>query len=481
MKKLLTLIAIIGIAVTSVSAADFNGDGKQDLVLYNPTTRVLVVWYMNGTVFLGGAYGPTIPAGWNYVTTADFNGDGHPDLLLFNPSTRQSAVWYLSGSLHLIRGVYGPVFNTGWYAGAASDIDYDGKMDIVAYRPATGQIYAVLLNDPGNIKGQYPASTVPAPWMLIGLAGFDAGRTNDLLLFNPSTKRTADWLMSWNSFRNIPWYLDHGYYGPTVPAGWSLVGAPDLDNNGSSDYLLIAGAQSAFWYLHLNIRIGAAYGPVIPAGYYLADDVAKPCQFRITPTNWRALVGGGFGTILVGCNSSHCGWSATSNAPWIHVLGTFPQYGPNSFNFSVDSNYDGPARTGTITVAGLTFVVSQAGQTANLTGTWSGPGTIVACNATYTVSVSLELQQSGTTLSGNLYLNNIPCFDGACTFRTYYSESSSFAGTVSGNTITGYANPYNSCGLYTDNITVTTTVNGDTMTGSISNGFDTMSISLSRQ
>ena len=51
---------------------------------------------MNNNVFLSGAYGPTLPVGWNVIDVADFNGDGKPDYALFNPSTRHTTIWYLS-------------------------------------------------------------------------------------------------------------------------------------------------------------------------------------------------------------------------------------------------------------------------------------------------------------------------------------------------------------------------------------------------
>jgi hypothetical protein len=36
-------------------------------VLYKANTRQTAIWYMNNNVFVGGAYGPTLPAGWSLV------------------------------------------------------------------------------------------------------------------------------------------------------------------------------------------------------------------------------------------------------------------------------------------------------------------------------------------------------------------------------------------------------------------------------
>jgi hypothetical protein len=34
-------------------------------VLYNSSTRRTAIWYLNNNIFVSGAYGPTIPAGWS--------------------------------------------------------------------------------------------------------------------------------------------------------------------------------------------------------------------------------------------------------------------------------------------------------------------------------------------------------------------------------------------------------------------------------
>jgi hypothetical protein len=50
-----------------VATGDFNGGGNPDFVLYNANTRQTAIWYLNNNVFVGGAFGPTLPAGWSLV------------------------------------------------------------------------------------------------------------------------------------------------------------------------------------------------------------------------------------------------------------------------------------------------------------------------------------------------------------------------------------------------------------------------------
>ena len=50
-----------------VAAANFDGNGKPGYLLCNPGTRQTVIWYLNNSVFVNAAFGPTIPPGWRLV------------------------------------------------------------------------------------------------------------------------------------------------------------------------------------------------------------------------------------------------------------------------------------------------------------------------------------------------------------------------------------------------------------------------------
>src|SRR5437773_2714351 len=97
--------------------ADFNRDGHPDYVLLDsPDAPDTAIWYLSGPRLVGSAHGPSVPrvpSGWGWVGAADFNGDGHPDYLLYNANTRQTAIWYLNNNV-FISGVYGPTLPVGW-------------------------------------------------------------------------------------------------------------------------------------------------------------------------------------------------------------------------------------------------------------------------------------------------------------------------------------------------------------------------------
>jgi FG-GAP-like repeat len=92
---------------------DFNGDIHPDYALFNTATRQTAIWYLSGSTFIGGAYGPTLPSGWALAATKDFNGNGKPDYLLYNAATRQTAIWYLNNNV-FVSGAFGPTLPAGW-------------------------------------------------------------------------------------------------------------------------------------------------------------------------------------------------------------------------------------------------------------------------------------------------------------------------------------------------------------------------------
>jgi FG-GAP-like repeat len=94
---------------------------------------------------------------------------------------------------------------------------------------------------------------------------FNGDARPDLLLFNAGTRQTAVWYMN-NNVRI------GNAFGPTLPAGWTVVALGDFNSDGYPDYLLFNAntGGTVVWYMRNNVRIGAATGPTLPAGRSVA-------------------------------------------------------------------------------------------------------------------------------------------------------------------------------------------------------------------
>jgi len=84
---------------------------------------------------------------------------------------------------------------------------------------------------------------------------------------------------------------------------------------------------------------------------------SEPCSYSVSPTNatWSSF--GGLGGIGVQTDSG-CGWTAASNDSWIAITKISADSGNGGVTYSVAPN-SGPARTGTLTVAGQTVTIEQ--------------------------------------------------------------------------------------------------------------------------
>ena len=110
---------------------------------------------------------------------------------------------------------------------------------------------------------------------------------------------------------------------------------------------------------------GQGLSPATPAkeyirlnGQVIAIELVPTCSYGISPAGQGFSLSTGSSTITV---SSNCPWTATSNASWISIVSGASGTGNGTVTYSVAANAGAQARSGTLTVAGRTFTVTQAG------------------------------------------------------------------------------------------------------------------------
>jgi all-beta uncharacterized protein/BACON domain-containing protein len=86
------------------------------------------------------------------------------------------------------------------------------------------------------------------------------------------------------------------------------------------------------------------------------------CTANISPTSQNIAAAGGTGTVTVSA-AGGCQWTATSGATWIAIISGASGTGNGTVTFSADNN-TGTARTGTLSIGGRAFTVSQAGSSS---------------------------------------------------------------------------------------------------------------------
>jgi WD40 repeat protein len=135
----------------------------------------------------------------------------------------------------------------------------------------------------------------------------------------------------WNAVSRASWITING---PSSGTGNGVISYTARGGSSSMTGLLIVAEQT------FPIRLGS-----------------DPCTYTLSPTSadWSPAGGsGGMGVQTPG----GCGWTASSNNDWLAITKISRDNGGGGVTYSVAPN-PGPARTGTLTVAGKTFTINQ--------------------------------------------------------------------------------------------------------------------------
>ena len=124
-----------GDAWTLVGCGDFDGDGKDSVVMSGANGAYFYAADLDGTVTSLGAANWS---GWGVRAIGDFNGDGKDDLVLFHQDTG-TMVMLADGSLDNFE-VIGQLDAKDWFIVGCGDYDADGEDDLLVRQYSTGML-----------------------------------------------------------------------------------------------------------------------------------------------------------------------------------------------------------------------------------------------------------------------------------------------------------------------------------------------------
>lgn len=237
----------------------------------------------------------------------------------------------------------------------------------------------------------------------------------------------------------VPYSQQFTQMGCTGGATWSLA-AGALPNGMTLNATtgVISGTPTASDTFDFTIKVTCVGGCMTTKPYTLT---IAPCLYVLSPTN--AAFGGGGGSGAVGLttasSSSGCAWTAVSNDPWITVTNGAFGTGNGTVNYIVAPN-TGPPRSGTITIAGQTFTVTQgscpvitvnpAALPNGLVGTaYSQTLTATGGSAPYKSTISAGAAPNGLNLSSGGVLSGTPSAAGTFNFTVKVADINGCIGT----------------------------------------------------
>jgi hypothetical protein len=252
--------------------ADFDGDRKTDVLVYRPEDGAFAKWYSrsDGARSPDFDYQPASAAGglrgaWSGVVMlpADFDGDGRTDILIYRPESARYEKWYAGSSQP------SPVFDVQpsvlfdadwhWIEMLPADFNGDRRTDFLVYQPGDG-LFAKAYSDPtGAVSPRLEspnfafAGGSAGAWsgMRAVAADLDGDGRSDVVVYRPADGAFAKWYSSNAGVNNDFDFHPSGFAGG-VPGSWAglEIVAANLDGDARADLLVYRPWDGAFakWY-----------------------------------------------------------------------------------------------------------------------------------------------------------------------------------------------------------------------------------------
>ncbi len=189
-----------------VGSGDFDLDGNVDL-LFEHRNGSLAVWLLEGTTLKRSALvakGRAQGEAWKVVAVADFNADGKTDVL-FQLDTGGLVVWFLDRLDLITATFFDPLRSktSGWRVMGGADFDRDGGADLILQH-TDGSLALWYLKGASLVSGELLSPSDPGDpdWRVVSLADRNNDGRPDLLFQHATTGQLAVWFMERNVLRN---------------------------------------------------------------------------------------------------------------------------------------------------------------------------------------------------------------------------------------------------------------------------------------
>lgn len=159
--------------------------------------------------------------------------------------------------------------------------------------------------------------------------------------------------------------------GPPTSWSWTFTGGTPSSSTSQNPAVVYNTAGT--YNVSLTVSNAKGSNSVTKTGFIT---VTSPCTYSISPASASVAATATTGTVSVTA-SAGCSWTAVSNTTWITVTSGASGTGNGTVGYSVAANTGTASRTGTVTIAGQTFTVTQAAggsSCTTYTGTLNGTG-----------------------------------------------------------------------------------------------------------
>ncbi len=256
---------------------DFNGDGRDDVLLRhdNGTVTDWLGQANGGFVSNHGNASYALPAGWGVAITGDFNGDGRDDVLLRHDNgTVTNWLGKANGGFVSNHAVANYPLDNGWHIEGVGDFNGDGRDDVLL-RHDNGTVTDWLGQANGGFVSNHAKANyaLPAGWDVVSSGDFNGDGRDDVLLRHDNGTVT-----NWLGQANGGFVSNHAVANYPLDDAWHIASVGDFNGDGRDDVLLrhdngtvtdwLGQANGGFVSNH-----GAAIYPLDTAWHVQLDDL----------------------------------------------------------------------------------------------------------------------------------------------------------------------------------------------------------------
>ena len=200
----------------------------------------------------------------------------------------------------------------------------------------------------------------------------------------------------------------------TDPSKLTLTWSPSTDNNGgtglkdyhvfrtlgTSNFLVGKVSATRTTLVDTNLTADTTYTYTVYAADMVGNQSARisgsgrtpkgQCTYSISPTGLSIGAAATSGSVSVTAGSG-CAWTASSGASWITITSGTSGNGGGTVYYSVSANTSTGVRSGTLTIAGQIYTLTQAGAPAcafSISPTSATPGAVASSGAVYATMTS---------------------------------------------------------------------------------------------
>ncbi len=212
---------------------DFDGDGNSDIFWTNAATNQMKIWFLDtdGDFNHEVNFSSADLAQYNLYGPADFNGDGKADILWRDKTTGQMYFWYMGAAGHVSSGYLGAVADSTYQIYGPADFDGDGIADILWRNTVTGVMFIWYMNSTGLDHSVYVGSLADTDWVFETFADFNGNGNCDIYLRNHATGQMVIWHPDDNG------HITSQYIGTIPDMNWQIVCSGDFNGDGCGDII----------------------------------------------------------------------------------------------------------------------------------------------------------------------------------------------------------------------------------------------------